>query len=92
VPSVSDDRPVSARTTDPAPLARAPRLRSQGIADHFIAQVLDQQPPEAAPFMLDTSVLSELSADTCAVTAGSSARYRATLQDSRCCLERSRSA
>jgi len=43
-------------TTDPARLARALRLRSQEIADYFIAEVLDQQPPEAARFMLDTSV------------------------------------
>ena len=57
-------------TTDPARLARALRLRSQEIADYFIAEVLDQQAPEAARFMLDTSVLSELSADTCAAISG----------------------
>ena len=57
-------------TTDPARVARALRVRSQEIADYFIAEVLDQQPPEVARFMLDTSVLSELTADTCAAVSG----------------------
>ena len=57
-------------TTDPARVARALRVRSQEIADYFIAEVLDQQPPEVARFMLDTSVLSELTADTCAAISG----------------------
>ena len=57
-------------TTDPARVARALRVRGQEIADYFIAEVLDQQPPEVARFMLDTSVLSELTADTCAAISG----------------------
>ena len=57
-------------TSDPARVARALRVRGQEIADYFIAEVLDQQPPEVARFMLDTSVLSELTADTCAAISG----------------------
>ena len=56
--------------TDPARAARALELRSHTIAEYFISEVLDQQPPEVARFMLDTSVLGELTADACAaVTA-----------------------
>jgi len=53
-------------TTDPARIARALEIRSHAIAEYFIAEVLDQQPPEVAQFMLDTSVLDELTADACA--------------------------
>jgi LuxR family maltose regulon positive regulatory protein len=57
-------------TTDPVWAVRALDVRSQAIADYFIAEVLEQQPPEIAQFMLDTSVLGELTADACAaVTA-----------------------
>ena len=57
-------------TTDPVRAVRALDVRSQAIADYFIAEVLEQQPPEVAQFMLDTSVLGELTTDTCAaVTA-----------------------
>jgi len=57
-------------TTDPVRVARALRVRSQEIAGYFVAEVLDQQPPEVARFMLDTSVLTELTADTCAAISG----------------------
>ncbi len=57
-------------TTDPVRVARALRIRSQEVADYFITEVLDQQPPEVARFMLDTSILSELTADTCAAVSG----------------------
>ena len=57
-------------TTDPVRAVRALDMRSQALADYFIAEVLEQQPPEVAQFMLDTSVLGELTADACAaVTA-----------------------
>jgi LuxR family transcriptional regulator, maltose regulon positive regulatory protein len=57
-------------TTDPARAARALDVRSHEIAGYFISEVLEQQPPEVAQFMLDTSVLGELTADSCAaVTA-----------------------
>ncbi len=58
-------------TRDPA---RALAVRSHAIADYFISEVLEQQPPEVAQFMLDTSVLGELTAGACAaVTAGQDA-------------------
>jgi LuxR family maltose regulon positive regulatory protein len=57
-------------TADPARMARALEIRSHAIADYFIAEVLDQQPPEVAQFMLDSSVLDELTAGACAVVTG----------------------
>ena len=57
-------------TTDPAPAARALEVRSHSIAEYVDSEVLAQQPPEIVWFMLDTSVLAELTADSCAaVTA-----------------------
>ena len=56
--------------TDPDRIARALEVRSHTIADYFISEVLDQQPPEVAQFMLDTSVLGQLTADACAVVTG----------------------
>ena len=53
-------------TADPAHVARALEIRSHGIAEYFISEVLDQQPDEVAQFMLDTSILGELTADACA--------------------------
>jgi LuxR family transcriptional regulator, maltose regulon positive regulatory protein len=57
-------------STDPARIARALEIRSRTIADYFISEVLDQQPAEVARFMLDTSVLGELTADACAAVTG----------------------
>jgi LuxR family transcriptional regulator, maltose regulon positive regulatory protein len=57
-------------TKDPARRARALEVRTHTIAEYFIGEVLDQQPPEAARFMLDTSILDELTADTCAAVTG----------------------
>ncbi len=58
-------------TTDPARLARAIEVRGTAIADYFISEVLDQQPPKVAQFMLDTSILTGvLTADTCAAVTG----------------------
>ena len=51
---------------DPARAARALDVRSHAIAEYFISEVLEQQPPEVAQFMLDTSVLGELTAGACA--------------------------
>ncbi len=53
-------------TTDPVRLARALDIGSYPIAGYFIAEVLNQQPAEVARFMLDTSVLGELTAGACA--------------------------
>ena len=47
-------------TRDPVRAARALDVRSHAIAEYFISEVLDQQPPEVARFMLDTFVLGEL--------------------------------
>ena len=57
-------------TSDPARVARALEVRSHEIAEYFISEVLEQQPPEVAQFMLDTSVLGELTADACAAVTG----------------------
>ena len=58
------------RTKDPAQIARALNLRGHAIAEYFIGEVLEQQPPEVAAFMLETSVLDELTADACAAVTG----------------------
>ena len=53
--------------TDPAHLARVLEVRGRDIADYFISEVLEQQPPELVRFMLDTSILvGALTADACA--------------------------
>jgi LuxR family transcriptional regulator, maltose regulon positive regulatory protein len=65
-------------TTDRARIARALEIRSHAITEYFIAEVLDQQQPEIAQFMLDTSVLDELTAGACAAVTGR--------QDSACLL------
>ena len=57
-------------TADPARIARTLGVRSQAIAGFFISEVLQQQPPEVAQFMLDTSLLGELTADTCTAVTG----------------------
>ena len=57
-------------TRDPARAARALDVRSHEIAGYFISEVLEQQPPEVARFMLDTSVLGELTADACTAVTG----------------------
>ncbi len=57
-------------TKDPAQVARALDVRSHAIAEYFIGEVLEQQPPEVAGFMLETSVLEELTADACAAVTG----------------------
>jgi LuxR family transcriptional regulator, maltose regulon positive regulatory protein len=55
---------------DPARAAQALQVRSHAIADYFVDEVLDQQSPEVSRFMLDTSVLGELTAEACgALTA-----------------------
>ncbi len=59
------------RGTDPARLARAIEVRGTTIADYFISEVLEQQAPEVAQFMLDTSILAGvLTADACAAVTG----------------------
>ena len=55
---------------DPAQAARALDVRSHAIAEYFVGEVLQQQPPEVARFMLDTSVLDELTAEACEAVTG----------------------
>ena len=58
-------------TTDPARLARVLEVRGHAVADYFISEVIEQQPPELAQFMLDTSILTgALTADACAAVSG----------------------
>ena len=56
--------------TDPAQAARALDIRSHAVAEYFISEVLQQQPPEVAAFMLETSILDELTAEACAAVTG----------------------
>ena len=57
-------------TKDPVRAARALNVRGHAIAEYFISEVLEQQPPEVARFMLETSVLDELTAGACAAITG----------------------
>jgi LuxR family transcriptional regulator, maltose regulon positive regulatory protein len=57
-------------TADPARIARALEVRGPAIGEFFVSEVLEQQPPEVAQFMLDTSILGELTADTCTAVTG----------------------
>ncbi len=62
---------LSLRTADdPARVARALDVRSHLISEYFIAEVLNQQPRELARFLLDTSILGELTAGSCAAVSG----------------------
>jgi len=55
---------------DPARVARALEIHTHTVAEYFIAEVLEQQQPEVAQFMLDTSILGELTAGACAAVTG----------------------
>ena len=55
-------------TGDSAQVERALEVRT--IAEYFISEVVEQQPPEVAQFMLDTSALGTLTADACAAVTG----------------------
>ena len=57
-------------TTDPARVARALEIHRHAISEYFISEVLDQQPPEVVEFMLDTSILGQLTAGACAAVTG----------------------
>ena len=58
-------------TTDPARRARVLEVHGQDIADYFISEVLEHQPPGLVQFMLDTSILTGvLTADACAAVTG----------------------
>ena len=55
---------------DPALVAGALDVRGPALAEYFISEVIEQQPPEVAAFMLETSVLDELTAEACAAVTG----------------------
>ena len=57
-------------TRDPMRAALALDIRGHTIAEYFISEVLEQQPPEVVQFMLDTSVLSVLTEAACAAVTG----------------------
>jgi LuxR family maltose regulon positive regulatory protein len=57
-------------TRDRGQIARALDVRGHAIAEYFISEVLEQQPPEVTQFMLDTSVLDELTVGACAAVTG----------------------
>jgi LuxR family maltose regulon positive regulatory protein len=57
-------------TSDPVRVARALDVRGRAIARYFISEVLEQQPAEVAQFMLDTSILGQLTAGACAAITG----------------------
>jgi LuxR family maltose regulon positive regulatory protein len=57
-------------TSDPARAVRKLGTGGHAIAEYFVSEVLDQQPPEVAEFMLDTCVLDELTADACSAITG----------------------
>jgi LuxR family maltose regulon positive regulatory protein len=61
---------LSLRGADPAQAAQALQVRGHAIGEYFVDEVLSQQPPQVTRFMLDTSVLDELTVGACtAVTA-----------------------
>ncbi len=55
---------------DPDRVTRALDVRSHTIADYFISEVLDTQPPDLVQFMLDTSILGQLTPAACAAVTG----------------------
>ena len=70
-PQPADGGAVAARHHGSGAAARALEVRGQAIAEYFVSEVLDQQPPELAQFMLDTSILTGvMTADACAAVTG----------------------
>jgi LuxR family transcriptional regulator, maltose regulon positive regulatory protein len=57
-------------TGDPDRITRALDIRSHTIADYFISEVLDTQPADLVQFMLDTSILGQLTPAACAAVTG----------------------
>src|SRR5215472_4916460 len=57
-------------TADPGHVTRALVARSHTIADYFTSEVLDHQPPDLVQFMLDTSILGQLTPAAAAAVTG----------------------
>ena len=55
---------------DPARAARVLDVRNHDIAEYFISEVLERQAPDVARFMLEVSILGELTAGACAAVTG----------------------
>jgi LuxR family maltose regulon positive regulatory protein len=55
---------------DPVRVARALDVRSRAISEYFVSEVLEQQPPEVARFMLDIAIFGMLTAGACAAVTG----------------------
>jgi LuxR family transcriptional regulator, maltose regulon positive regulatory protein len=53
-----------------AQVARALAALSHAISEYFVSEVLDLQSPDVAQFMLDISILGQLTADSCAALTG----------------------
>ena len=58
------------RSPDPVTAAGRVQLHRHTVADYFLEEVLSNQPPEVADFMLATSVLDEFSAPACTALCG----------------------
>ncbi len=56
--------------TDPARRAQVLEVHGQAIAEYFVSEVLEQQSGRIAEFMLETSILGELTAEACAAVTG----------------------
>jgi LuxR family transcriptional regulator, maltose regulon positive regulatory protein len=57
-------------TADPVRRARALEVRGSAMAEFFVSEVLEQQSLEVTRFMLDISILGELTADICVAVTG----------------------
>ncbi|HET7246205.1 MAG TPA: LuxR C-terminal-related transcriptional regulator [Streptosporangiaceae bacterium] len=57
-------------TADPGHVTRALEARSHTIADYFTSEVLDTQPADLVQFMLDTSILGQLTPAAAAAVTG----------------------
>jgi LuxR family maltose regulon positive regulatory protein len=57
-------------TAGPERVARVLDVRGHLIDEYFVAEVLEQQTPDVARFMLDTSILGSLTAGACAAVTG----------------------
>jgi len=57
-------------TSDAVRAARALDVRGTAIGEYFVSEVLDRQPVHVARFMLDVSVLGDLTEEACAAVTG----------------------
>ena len=73
---LADGGAVAARRPGPGAGRAGADVRGHAIAEYFISEVLQTQPPEVTQFLLETSVLGELTAEACAVVTGLAGRGR----------------